>query len=75
MKSYLIKILAGFKNGFLTLMSVFAGFIAPIQGLIFLSVMLCLMDFLVKIYLVGKKKGLKQSNLKKWGKPDLRCKK
>lgn len=64
-KSYLLKILAGCQNLLLALGSILAGFFAPIQGLIFLSFILCLLDFLTKIYLVYKKEGFKAVQSKK----------
>jgi len=67
MKSYLIKILAGLNSFALTITSIFLSFIAPIQGLVFLSIILCLFDFLTKIYLVYRQKGFKAIESKKMG--------
>jgi hypothetical protein len=57
--NYLAKVLAGFKSLVIAFFSVLANFLFPIQGLIFLAITLCLMDFLIKIYLVYRKYGRK----------------
>jgi len=72
MRTYLLKMLAGTKNLVITLCSIFASFIAPIQGLIFLAVMLCLADFLVKLYVVAKKEGFKAIESRKMGDTGLK---
>ena len=72
MKEYLIKLLAGLKGYIAPILSMFAAFIAPIQGLIFLALMLCLADFLIKVYLVAKKEGFKAIESKKMGDTGLK---
>ena len=65
MMTYLTKVLAGCKNLVIAFFSVIANFLIPIQGLIFLAIMLSLLDFLVKLYLVCRKDGRKAITSKK----------
>lgn len=63
--TYLTKVFAGTKNLVIAFFSIIANFLVPIQGLIFLAIMLSLLDFLVKIYLVYRKDGRKAITSKK----------
>jgi multisubunit Na+/H+ antiporter MnhC subunit len=63
--NYLAKVLTGMKSLGIAFFSVIANFLFPIQGLIFLAITLCLMDFLIKIYLVYRKDGRKAITSKK----------
>lgn len=67
MQTYLLKLLATCKNGIILIFSILASFIAPIQGLIFLSFVLCAMDFLVKLYVIQRVEGFKAIKSKKIG--------
>jgi hypothetical protein len=64
-QTYLAKVFAGCKSLVVAFFSVIANFLVPIQGLIFLAITLCLMDFLIKIYLVYRKDGRKAITSKK----------
>lgn len=64
-KTYLAKVFAGSKSFIIAFFSMIANFFIPIQGLIFLAITLCLLDFFIKIYLVYRKDGRKAITSKK----------
>ena len=66
-KTHLLKLFASIKNYLVLSFSVIASFLAPIQGLIFLSFILCLMDFMFKIILVARAEGWSAIESKKMG--------
>lgn len=57
LKTYFYKLLSFTNNISIKLGAILAGFFSPIQGMIFLCIMLAFMDFFIKVYVVYTTEG------------------